>query len=284
MRTGIIGGSGLYAIDGVEVIDRLNFDTPYGKPSDELILAQVHDHEVVFLPRHGRGHTIQPHCINYRANIYAMKMANVKQIISVSAVGSLREHIAPGHFVIVDQFMDRTSGRDSTFFDQSIVAHVSMADPVCATLRQRLLHACRDEAITVHNGGTYLAMQGPQFSTRAESEMYRMLGMNVIGMTNMPEAKLAREAEICYATVAMSTDYDCWHEEEADVSVSDIVEIMHANVEKAQRMLLAMFARKEADNPACACRSALEHAILTDLSSQGDEAIRPVHAIVERFL
>lgn len=283
MRTGIIGGSGLYAIDGVEVIDRLRFDTPYGKPSDELILAQINGHEVVFLPRHGRGHTIQPHCINYRANIYAMKMAGVKEIISISAVGSLREHIEPGHFVIIDQFMDRTSGRDSTFFDQSIVAHVSMADPVCPTLRQRLLRACSDEGITAHDGGTYLAMQGPQFSTRAESEMYRMLGMNVIGMTNMPEAKLAREAELCYATVAMSTDYDCWHEEEADVSVADIVAIMHANVEKAQRMLLSLF--KEAhDEASCSCHAALEHAILTDLSSQGDEAVRPIYAIVERFL
>jgi len=284
VRTGIIGGSGLYAIDGVEVIDRLRFDTPYGSPSDELILTQIDGHEVVFLPRHGRGHTIQPHRINYRANIYAMKMANVERVISISAVGSLREHIEPGHFVIIDQFMDRTSGRDSTFFDQSIVAHVSMADPVCSSLRQHLLQACRDEGITTHDGGTYLSMQGPQFSTRAESEMYRMLGMDVIGMTNMPEAKLAREAEMCYATVAMSTDYDCWHEDEADVNVADIVEIMRDNVEKAQRMVLSMFARKKSESTSCTCRSALEHAILTDLASQEDDSIRPVHAIVERFL
>ncbi|MDX8384840.1 MAG: S-methyl-5'-thioadenosine phosphorylase, partial [Ghiorsea sp.] len=205
-RTGIIGGSGLYQIEGIEIIDELKIDTPYGKPSDVLTLAKIHDQEVVFLPRHGRKHHIPPHKINYRANIYAMKLAKVSQLLSISAVGSLREDIAPGDFVLVDQFVDRTRERASTFFDGPVVTHVSMADPVCCSLREKLLAACQQEKITTHDQGCYLAMQGPQFSTRAESNLYRNWGMDVIGMTNMPEAKLAREAEICYATVAMSTD------------------------------------------------------------------------------
>jgi len=282
-RTGIIGGSGLYDIEGVQHIEKLDIDTPFGKPSDSLALALIHDQEVVFLPRHGCEHSIPPHKINYRANIYAMKLAGVDRIISISAVGSLRENIAPGDFVLVDQFMDRTHSRASSFFDGSIVAHVSMADPICPCLQSDLAAACEHTNITTHPKGTYLVMQGPQFSSRAESEAYRSWGMDVIGMTNLPEAKLAREAEICYATVAMCTDYDCWHQDEENVSVASIIEVMQSNVAQAQRMLQRFFTQPTSA-PTCACQQALQHGIFADLKVQGDEAIRPVHALVERFL
>ncbi len=282
-RTGIIGGSGLYDIEGVKVIETLDIDTPFGKPSDTLMLAEIHGQEVVFLPRHGRGHSIPPHKINYRANIYAMKLAGVNRIISISAVGSLKEEIAPGDFVLVDQFVDRTHSRESSFFDGPIVAHVSMADPVCGCLKSELSTACQQADIHTHQQGNYLVMQGPQFSSRAESELYRSWGMDVIGMTNLPEAKLAREAEICYATVAMSTDYDCWHTEEEDVSVASIIEVMHANVAKAQSMLQQLFSHASTNTP-CSCHQALEHGIFADLKALDNEAIRPVHALVKRFL
>ena len=284
-RTGIIGGSGLYDIQGIEIIDNLEINTPFGKPSDQLLLASINGHEVVFLPRHGRDHTIPPHKINYRANIYAMKLAGVNRIISISAVGSLRQEIEPGHFVLVDQFVDRTHSREGTFFDGPIVAHVSLANPVCNCLKQSLHRACEGAAITTHASGSYLVMQGPQFSSRAESELYRSWGMDVIGMTNMPEAKLAREAEICYATVAMSTDYDCWHEEEEDVSVQSIVAVMQGNVARAQRMLQHFF-KADAKHPVCesGCQSALEHGIFADLKAQSDQALRPLYALLERQL
>jgi len=284
-RIGIIGGSGLYAIEGVEILDHLDIETPHGPPSAPLVLARMGDHEVVFLPRHGQGHCIPPHRINYRANIYAMKLAGVSRIISISAVGSLREEIKPGDFVLVDQFVDRTHGRPSTFFDGPVVAHVSMADPVCTSLRKQLITACEGAEISVHKGGAYLAMQGPQFSSRGESELYRSWNMDVIGMTNMPEAKLAREAEICYATVAMSTDYDCWHEEEDNVSVNNVLAIMRDNIAKAQRMLSAFFETDE-DIHVCTegCHDALEYAIISDMASLDDQALKPVHALVERLL
>lgn len=283
-RIGIIGGSGLYQMEGIEVVDELDIDTPYGKPSDCLILATLHGHDVVFLPRHGKTHAIPPHKINYRANIYAMKLAGVSQIISVSAVGSLKEHINPGDFILVDQFVDRTRERASTFFDGPVVAHVSMADPTCDCLRQKLQQACQQENITMHNQGTYLVMQGPQFSTRAESELYRSWGMDIIGMTNMPEAKLAREAEICYATVAMCTDYDCWHEEEDNVSVASILEVMHSNVAKAQKMLQAFFNMQQVQPKTCHCQSVLDHGIFADLKMQDDGSLLPIYALVKRFL
>ncbi len=283
-RIGIIGGSGLYTIDGISITDELNIDTPFGNPSDKLIFATIHGHEVVFLPRHGKTHNIPPHNINYRANIYAMKLAGVSQIISVSAVGSLRQDIAPGDFVLVDQFVDRTRERASTFFDGPIVAHVSMADPVCNHLQHQLYQACEAEGITTHRNGTYLVMQGPQFSSRAESELYRSWGMDVIGMTNMPEAKLAREAEICYATVAMCTDYDCWHEVEDDVSVTSVIEVMQDNVSKAKAMLLTYFKHYCNQDTACACQNTLEHSIFADLKDQSDESLRSVYALVKRYL
>jgi len=282
-RTGIIGGSGLYDIEGVQLIDQLDIDTPFGKPSDTLMLAEIHGQEVVFLPRHGRKHHIPPHKINYRANIYAMKLAGVNRLISISAVGSLREHIAPGDFVLVDQFVDRTHSRASSFFDGPVVAHVSMAEPTCACLKASLSSACQQADIHTHQQGKYLVMQGPQFSSRAESELYRAWDMDVIGMTNLPEAKLAREAEICYATVAMCTDYDCWHQDEDNVSVASIIEVMHANVAKAQNMLQQFF-NQPATNTVCHCQQALEHGIFADLKAQNDDAIRPIHALVERFL
>ena len=282
-RIGIIGGSGLYDIEGLDIIERFDLDTPWGKPSAPLLLANFHGQEVVFLPRHGQHHHIPPHRINYRANIYAMKLMQVHQIISISAVGSLKESIAPGDFVLVDQFVDRTTDRQKTFFDGPVVAHASMADPTCTSLRQALEQACHNAQIETHIGGTYLVMQGPQFSTRAESQLYRQWGMDVIGMTNMPEAKLAREAEICYATVAMCTDYDCWHDDEADVSVSSVIEVMHANVHKAQKMLQQFFQQK-AQPCTCGCHATLQHSIFADLSQQSDEALRPIHALVKRFL
>lgn len=284
-RTGIIGGSGLYHIDGIEIIDELDLDTPYGKPSDTLTLASIHGHEVVFLPRHGKSHTIPPDKINYRANIYAMKLAGVSEIISLSAVGSLREEISPGDFVLIDQFVDRTRERQSSFFNGPIVAHVSIADPICNSLHFRLQQACEQQGITTHNKGTYLAMQGPQFSTRAESNLYRSWGMDVIGMTNMPEARLAREAEICYATVAMSTDYDCWRENEENVSVTSVIEVMNNNVNKAKSMLQTFFSQQSCQQPlSCGCKTALDHGIFTDLTVQDDESLRPIYALVSRFL
>lgn len=285
-RIGIIGGSGLYDIEGMDVLDELCLETPWGSPSDALILARIGDQELVFLPRHGRTHSIPPHRINYRANIYAMKLAGVSQIISISAVGSLREAIVPGHFVIIDQFVDRTHGRDSSFFEGPLVAHASMADPVCAALRSRLLSACKAAGgITVHDGGTYLCMQGPQFSTRAESELHRSWGMDVIGMTNMPEARLAREAEICYATVAMSTDYDCWHAEEADVSVEGLLEIMHGNSIRAKAMLKALCtATAGLHDCASGCRHALDSALIGGVRGHNDAALKPVHALIGRLL
>ncbi|RMH59289.1 MAG: S-methyl-5'-thioadenosine phosphorylase [Zetaproteobacteria bacterium] len=283
-RIGIIGGSGLYDLDGLDVCDELAIETPFGDPSDKLVLARYGDVEVVFLPRHGRGHRIPPHRINYRANIYAMKVAGVREIVSISAVGSLREEIAPGDFVIVDQFVDRTQARAATFFDGPIVAHVSMADPVCRRLRHRLIRACEEVEIPLHTKGTYLVMQGPQFSSRAESELYRRWGMDVIGMTNMPEAKLAREAEICYATVAMCTDYDCWHEEADDVSVASVVEVMHANVDKAKRMLRALLAMPRERRDTCACQCALSSGLFADLKSADDAALRRIYPLVRRLL
>ncbi len=283
-RTGIIGGSGLYDIEGIEVIERLQLETPYGSPSDDLLLARYHEQEIVFLPRHGREHGLPPHKINYRANIYAMKLAGVDRIISISAVGSLRELIHPGDFVLVDQFVDRTHDRGNTFFDGPVVAHVSMANPVCECLRQSLIKACHASGINCHDGGAYLVMQGPQFSNRAESLLYRGWGMDVIGMTNMPEAKLAREAEICYATVAMSTDYDCWHEDEENVSVTSVIEVMQANVSKAQSMLKQFFSAPSDNICGCGCKQALSHGVFADLKAQDDESLRPIYALVERFL
>ncbi|HSE83576.1 MAG TPA: S-methyl-5'-thioadenosine phosphorylase, partial [Thermodesulfobacteriota bacterium] len=272
MKTvGVIGGSGLYEMEGLSDVRFVKVETPWGSPSDDLLVGKLGDTKMVFLPRHGRGHRIMPTEINFRANIYAMKKLEVEYIISVSAVGSMKEEIAPGHVVIPDQFFDYTKRRASTFFGDGIVAHVSMADPVCPELSDILYKASVDSGATVHKGGTYICIEGPQFSSRGESNIYRRWGVDVIGMTNMPEAKLAREAEICYGVLALSSDYDCWHEEHADVTVEDIIQVLMKNVELAKRIIkhgVPMIREQERD---CPCPNALENSIITARDAISEE-------------
>jgi 5'-methylthioadenosine phosphorylase len=264
-KIGIIGGSGVYDIEGLENKRWQRVVSPFGAPSDELLFGELHGMELVFLPRHGRGHRIPPSEINFRANIDALKRSGVTDVVSVSAVGSLREDLAPGMFVIVDQFVDRTFARDKSFFTTGLVAHVSMAHPVCARLGDHLEAAAAEAGIRAVRGGTYLVMEGPQFSTLAESRLYRSWGCDVIGMTNMPEAKLAREAELCYATVAMVTDYDCWHPEHDHVTVEQIVKVLTLNADHARGLVRQVAPRLWGDRDACTCRcrSALQHAFIT---------------------
>jgi 5'-methylthioadenosine phosphorylase len=262
---GVLGGSGVYEIDGLSNTRWIKVDSPFGAPSDELLFGALDGQQLVFLPRHGRGHKIPPSEINYRANIDALKRSGVTDLISVSAVGSLRENLKPGNFVIVDQFIDRTFDRQKSFFGTGCVAHVSMAHPVCTRLGDHLEAAAKAAGIDVARGGTYLAMEGPQFSSLAESELYRAWNCDVIGMTNMPEAKLAREAEICYASVAMVTDFDCWHPDHDAVTVDAIVKVLLANADNARSLVKAVTPALAADKHAgaCACRKALEFAIIT---------------------
>jgi len=259
---GVIGGSGLYEIDGLEDVREQTLSTPFGAPSDAFIEGRLNGVRMVFLPRHGRGHLFTPSEINFRANIWGMKKLGVTRILSVSAVGSMREDIHPGDFVIIDQFIDRTRHRPDTFFGGGVVAHVMFADPVCHEVRAALLAGAAGGAVKTHDGGTYVNMEGPQFSTRAESKLYRSWGVDVIGMTNLQEAKLSREAEICYATVAMATDYDCWHEEEEDVTVEAVLEIMGRNVESARQLIRAAVPLLTAER-GCSCGEALRFAIMT---------------------
>ena len=265
IKIGVLGGSGLYEIEGFEGRQEVTLSTPYGDPSDAYVCGELEGTPMVFLPRHGRGHRYTPSEINYRANIWGMRAMGVTHIVSVSAVGSLREEIEPGHFVVVDQFVDRTRHRADTFFGDGCVAHVQFADPVCSTVRGALLTAAEEAGVTTHDGGTYVCMEGPQFSTRAESELYRSWGMDVIGMTNLTEAKLAREAGICYATVAMSTDYDCWHAGHDDVTIDAILEVMAKNVAAARRIVRSVVGPLKAAVAAADsnCRNALQGAILT---------------------
>lgn len=259
---GVIGGSGLYEMEGLQDVESVKVETPFGEPSDELVLGTIEGRRLAFLPRHGRGHRLLPTEINYRANIYAMKKLGVDRIISVSAVGSMKEDIAPGHIVVPDQFYDLTKHRVSTYFGAGIVAHVGFADPVCHELGYILYEAGLSAGATMHEGGTYLCMEGPQFSSRGESRIYRGWGVDVIGMTNVTEAKLAREAEICYATLALATDYDCWHETEEDVTIDAVIAILKANVETAK----AIIRRAVSNIPvtrACPCAEALKYAIMT---------------------
>ncbi|HAO93174.1 MAG: methylthioadenosine phosphorylase [Deltaproteobacteria bacterium GWC2_56_8] len=260
---GVIGGSGLYEMDGLTDIKSVKVETPFGDPSDEYLTGMLGDTKMVFLPRHGRGHRFTPSEVNYRANIYGMKKLGVEWIISVSAVGSMKEKIAPGHIVIVDQFFDRTKGRPSSFYGNGVVGHVEFADPVCSPLSDVLYSAAKEAGAIVHKGGTYICIEGPQFSTRAESNIYRSWGVDVIGMTNIPEAKLAREAEICYATVALSTDYDCWHTTEESVTVEMIIETLRKNVATAREIIKKAVPGIGRER-GCKCASALKYATITD--------------------
>ncbi len=259
---GVIGGSGLYEIEGLTNIKTMKITTPFGKPSDDYMVGTLFGRRVAFLPRHGRGHRIMPTDINYRANIYGMKKLGVERIISVSAVGSMKEEIKPGDIVLPDQFYDHTKHRRSTFFGNGVVAHVGMADPVCAGLGSILFAAGRTVGATVHVGGTYLCMEGPQFSSRAESLVYRQWDVDVIGMTNATEAKLAREAEICYSTIALATDYDCWHHSEEAVTVEAVLAVMKKNIETSKAMIREAV-RMLPDTRACACGEALKNTIMT---------------------
>ena len=259
---GIIGGSGLYDIEGLRKVTERSVKTPFGAPSDKVVVGELDGIRIAFLSRHGRGHRVNPSEINYRANIYALKSLGVSRVISVSAVGSMKESIKPGDVVLPDQFIDLTKRRVSTFFEGGIVAHVAFGDPVCALLGAALLDAARTVGATVHQGGIYLCIEGPQFSTKGESRLYRQWGASVIGMTNLPEAKLAREAELCYATVALATDYDCWHETEKAVTVEAILTTLRQNVTLAKRLLRTAM-RAVADVKVCSCQRALQDAIIT---------------------
>ena len=262
---GIIGGSGVYDIEGLSNKRWEKVASSFGAPSDELLFGELNGVQLVFLPRHGRGHKIPPSEVNYRANIDVLKRAGVSDVISVSAVGSLREDLPPGTFVIVDQFIDRTFAREKSFFGSGLVAHVSMAHPVCKRLGDHIESAAKNAGINAVRGGTYLVMEGPQFSTLAESNLYRAWGCDVIGMTNMPEAKLAREAELCYATVAMVTDFDCWHPDHDHVTVEQIIKVLLANADKAKTLVSHAVPRIAGDENACecGCRSALQYALIT---------------------
>lgn len=283
---GIIGGSGVYHIEGLENSRWVKAESSFGEPSDEVLLAELDGETIAFLPRHGRGHRIPPSEINFRANIDALKRLGVTDIISVSAVGSLREDLIPGTFVIVDQFIDRTFAREKSFFGTGLVAHVSMAHPVCDRLGGHLHQAAQQLDIPVVRGGTYLVMEGIQFSSLAESKLYRMWGCDVIGMTNMPEAKLAREAEICYATVGMVTDFDCWHPDHDNVTVEAIIGVLLTNADKARSLVKRVAAPVQADDEAvaCTCRNALQNAIITSPDARDADMLEKLSAVAGRML
>jgi 5'-methylthioadenosine phosphorylase len=283
---GIIGGSGFYNLPGLVNPRWERVASPWGAPSDELLFAEIDGLPIRFLPRHGRGHRLAPSAIDYRANIDALKRAGVTDLVSISACGSFREELAPGTFVLVDQFIDRTFAREKSFFGTGLVAHVSMADPVSPGLVGAVEQAIQAEKIPYRRGGTYLVMEGPQFSTRAESNLYRAWGCDVIGMTNMPEAKLAREAEICYATVAMVTDYDCWHDEHAHVDVAAVLEVMKANADKAQRLIARLGRSFPREHPPCPIGSdrALEAAIVTPPEARDPVLVKKLDAVAGRVL
>lgn len=286
---GIIGGSGLYAMESLEEAQWKEMRTPWGKPSSEVLLGQLHGRKVAFLPRHGPGHSISPSGINYRANIDALKRCGVREIVSVSACGSFREEMEPGDFVVVDQFVDRTRSRASSFFSNGCVAHVSLAHPVCIRLADSLEAAARESGAKVHRGGTYIAIEGPQFSTLAESRFYReVIGCTVIGMTNLPEARLAREAEMCYSTLAMVTDYDCWHPEHGEIDIPKLLATMKNNVELAcatvDGLARGLSARSDDDPCDAGCERALEYAILTAPEHRDPALLAKLDAVAGRVL
>jgi 5'-methylthioadenosine phosphorylase len=283
---GIIGGSGIYDIEGLTKVEWRSVDTPFGKPSDALMFGELDGQPVVFLPRHGRGHRVPPSELNYRANIDALKRSGVTEIISLSAVGSLREDLPPGRFVLVDQFIDRTFARVKSFFSTGLVAHVSMADPVCGRLGDHLQEAAKGAGVDMVRGGTYLVMEGPQFSSRAESQLYRSWKCDVIGMTNMPEAKLAREAEMCYATVAMVTDYDCWHPDHDHVTVEAVVKVLLANADKARALVRQVVPLLADRRESCRfrCHTALDNALITAPAARDPVLKAKLDAVAGRVL
>jgi len=284
VRFAIIGGSGLYALAGLEEAREVRVDTPFGPPSDSILVGGMSGRAVAFLARHGRHHTLLPSEVNYRANIFALKSLGVERIISASAVGSLREAIHPRDVVLVDQFIDRTRQRPATFFGGGLTAHVSFADPVCPEVRARMLDAARGRGAQAHDGGTYLCIEGPAFSTRAESLLYRSWGVDVIGMTNLPEARLAREAEVCYATLALVTDYDCWHEEEEDVSVTSLLDNLKANSALAAEVVReTITALPEIRTGECPCGESLRHALITDREAIPPETVRRLKPLLRKY-
>jgi 5'-methylthioadenosine phosphorylase len=284
-KIGIIGGSGLYQMPELKDVEEVSVETPFGPPSDAFIVGTLEGERVAFLPRHGRGHKVLPTELPFRANVYAMKLLGVERILSASAVGSLQERYAPLDMVIPDQFFDRTRARahESTFFGEGIVGHITFAHPVCHDLGDVLEESCRAAEVNVHRGGTYLCMEGPAFSTKAESHVYRSWGMDIIGMTNLQEAKLAREAEICYATLALVTDYDCWHEDHDAVSVETVVEYLNKNVRNAQVIMREAVRRLSAAERACACGSAIKSAIFTPPELWPEATTKKLDAIIKKY-
>ena len=280
---GIIGGSGLYEMEGFADVEEVPVDTPFGSPSDHLMVGTLEGKKVAFLPRHGRGHRILPHELNFRANVYAMKTLGVKWILSVSAVGSLKQEYEPLHMVIPDQFVDRTRVRVSTFFGRGLVAHVAFAHPFCPHLSRAMAAACRDAGTTVHEGGTYVCIEGPLFSTRAESELYRSWGMDIVGMTNLQEARLAREAEICYVTLALVTDYDCWHPDHDSVTAEQIIANLGQNAENAKAVLRHAIQRLPTPRD-CECESALKYALVTPQELVPAEVKAELGPIIGRYM
>ncbi len=285
IRIGIIGGSGLYQMPELKDVEELEIDTPFGRPSDAFLVGTLENQRVAFLPRHGRGHRLTPTEVPFRANIYGMKLLGVERILSASAVGSLQERYAPLDMVIPDQFFDRTRARarESTFFGEGIVGHISFAHPVCSALGDVLEKSCKAIEVRIHRGGTYLCMEGPAFSTKAESTVYRSWGMDVIGMTNLQEAKLAREAEICYATLALVTDYDCWHPDHDAVSVGTVVEYLNKNVRNAQLIMKEAVKRLALDEGRCNCRAALKNAIFTPPHQWPEATTKKLAAIIKKY-
>jgi len=283
VEIGVIGGSGLYGMPGLTRVREVRVTTPFGRPSDAYVVGELEGHRVAFLARHGRGHVLLPTEVNFRANIYGLKKLGVERIISVSAVGSLREDFRPLEMVIPSQLFDRTDGRASTFFGGGLVAHIGFADPFCPTVQQTLEAACEASGVSYHRGGTYMCMEGPAFSTKAESNTYRAWGMDLIGMTNLQEAKLAREAEICYATLAMVTDYDCWHPGHDAVTVNQVIDYLNRNVENAQKIIRAAVRALPRDR-ACSCPSALAHAIFTDPKKIPPATRKKLDLLVGKYL
>ncbi|MDD4941312.1 MAG: S-methyl-5'-thioadenosine phosphorylase [Candidatus Omnitrophica bacterium] len=283
-KIGIIGGSGLYKIEGFTDVQEIEVQTPFGSPSDAFMCGMFEGKEVVFLPRHGRGHRINPSEINYRANIFAMKKLGVERIISLTACGSLRAEMKPLDFVLPDQFVDRTNqARKMTFFENGIVAHVSLADPVCADLRRRVYESVKSLGFGVHDGGTYITMEGPAFSTRAESNLYRSWGMDIIGMTNMSEAKLAREAEICYVTVAAVTDFDCWYQSAEEVTLEMVIDNLHKNVDRSKAIVRRMIRELPVERT-CGCGAALQNAIVTDRSMIPEKLKKDLAPVIGKYI